>query len=62
MTSQPHLFSGSQLDISIFSTFNNFLVCSSIFMKFAPNSLVLEILHFGYNLTVFDSFALKISS
>ena len=44
VTSQPHWFSGSQLYISKFSIFNNFLVYCPIFMKLAPNSLVLEIL------------------
>ena len=42
--SQPHWFSGSQLGFSKVSIFDNFLVYSPICMKFAPNSLVLEIL------------------
>ena len=44
--SQPYWFSGSQLDISKFSVFNSFFVYSPICMKFAPDSLVLEILSF----------------
>ena len=44
--SQPHRFSGSQLDISKFSFFINFHVYSLICMKFAPNSLILKIISF----------------
>ena len=40
VTSQPHWFSGSQLDISKCSIFNNFLVFSPICMKFVRKSLV----------------------
>ena len=41
VTSQPHWFAGSQLDISKFSIVNNFLVYRPICMKFMPNSSVL---------------------
>ena len=44
VTSQPHWFASSQLDISKFSIANNFLVYSPICVKFAPNSSVFEII------------------
>ena len=50
VTSQPHWFSGSQLDISKFSIFNNFFVYSPICMKFASkqfgfrNSVILDMI------------------
>ena len=59
VTSQTHWFFGSKLDFSKFSIFNNFLVYSSICMKFAPKSLVLEKLSFWLWLTVSDPFPLK---
>ena len=58
VTSQTHLFSGSQLESSKFSNLNNFLVYSSICMKFAPNILVLEIPSCDYGFTVSDPFPL----
>ena len=61
VTSQPHWFAGSQLDISKFSIANNFLVYCPICMKFVPNSLVLEILSFWLGFTVSDPFPLKLT-
>ena len=58
VTSQPHWFSSSLLEISKFSIFNNFLIYCPICMKFAPNSLVLEILWSCF--TVSDPFPLKV--
>ena len=60
VTSKPQWFAGSQLDISKFSIANNFLVYTPICMKFAPNSLVLEILSFWLGFTVSDPFPLTI--
>ena len=62
VTSQPHWFSGSHLDLSLFSNFNNFQIYGPICMKFAPNSLVLETLNFDYGLTCSDPFPLRIWS
>ena len=58
VTSQPHWLAGSQLHISKFSVFNNFLVCSPICMRFTPNRLVLKYFHFGYGFAVSDPFPL----
>ena len=58
VTSQPHWFSGSQLDFSKFSIFNNMLVYSPICIKFALNCLVLETFSFCLCLTVSDPFPL----
>ena len=57
--SQPHRFSGSQLDNIKFSIFNNFHVYSPICMKFAPNGVVLEIISFWVWFYVSDPFPLK---
>ena len=63
VTSQPHWFSGSQLDISNFQLiFNNFLIYCLICMKFAPNSLVLEILWLWLGFNVSDASPLRMLS
>ena len=58
-TSQPHWFSGSQVDISKFSIVNNFRLYSPICMKFAPNSLVLAILSSCLRFKCFRSLSIK---
>ena len=62
VTSQPHWFSGSQLDVSKFWIFNIFIICCPICMKFAPNSLVLEILWIWLGFTVCDPFPLTLET
>ena len=59
VTSQPHWFFGSQPDISKFSILNNFLIYCPICMKFAPNSLVWELLWLWLGFAFSDPFPLR---